>query len=193
MDSRMSANPAPIARHQIQIIHMAKKELLIDEEVYRDLLQQFGGTTSSKDLSFRAASRLIDHFVDAGFMIKEKNPKRAGCRIVCRQRPKRDAIPDNVIYLASPEQLDFIDALQKLITWKFSDGFSRWFVKYFGGKEEKRQRKIIFSPTASDVIEGLKKMYFHQHGCTCPLKAPVFKPVIMLVNNGDTMKLQAVT
>ncbi len=159
---------APIAAHQIKLIHMAVKDLGIEDEVYRRLLKDFGNVETSVEMSFRDASRLITHFVEKGFIIKSKVPRRA-CAAICRPRPKRDEIPDNVLFLASPDQLSFIDGLKKLVKWRRADGFERWCFKYFGTKTERSQQRIIYSPTASSVIEGLKGMYKSQNGCECPL------------------------
>ena len=58
-------------RKQIQIIHIAKQQLGLDDEIYRNILAQYGAT-SSKELSSAQALRLIKYFQEAGFRIRVK-------------------------------------------------------------------------------------------------------------------------
>lgn len=54
-------------------IHIAKKQLSMDEETYRAMLQLHGGVSSSKDLSPLGAARVLQHLERSGF-----KPKAAG-------------------------------------------------------------------------------------------------------------------
>ncbi|OON62304.1 GemA protein [Massilia sp. KIM] len=53
-------------------IHIAKKELGLDDETYRAMLQQHGGVTSSKDLTPLGAARVLQHLEKSGFKPKVK-------------------------------------------------------------------------------------------------------------------------
>ncbi|APF16974.1 protein of unknown function DUF1018 [Caldithrix abyssi DSM 13497] len=70
-------------KKQIQIIHIAKQQLGIDEDTYRDILGQYG-VKSSKDLTPEQAKGLIRYFQKFGFRIKIKyregmiTPKQIG-------------------------------------------------------------------------------------------------------------------
>lgn len=55
-----------INRKQIALIHVAKSKLNLGEEEYRDILEQFG-VSSSKDLSRKQFKELLNIFTDMGF------------------------------------------------------------------------------------------------------------------------------
>lgn len=61
----------------ISKIHVAKTQLGLDDEVYRQMLQRVTGKASSKDLTEREAGRLIAEFRAKGF-IEKSNPKTKG-------------------------------------------------------------------------------------------------------------------
>ncbi len=70
-------------KKQIQIIHIAKQQLGLDDATYREILAGYG-VKSSKDLTYNQAQWLIKHFQKAGFKIKVKyregmiTPKQIG-------------------------------------------------------------------------------------------------------------------
>jgi phage gp16-like protein len=57
-------------------IHIAKKQLGLDDETYRAMLQQHGGVTSSKDLTPLAAAKVLQHLERSGFKPKAGHGKR---------------------------------------------------------------------------------------------------------------------
>lgn len=65
-------------------IHIAKKQLGLDDETYRAMLLQHGGVTSAKDLTPLGAAKVLHHLEKAGFKPKAadhgKHPKPAAGR-----------------------------------------------------------------------------------------------------------------
>lgn len=64
-------------------IHIAKKQLGLDDDTYRAMLQQHGGVTSSKDLTPLGAAKVLQHLERSGFKPKaspDKRPKPAAGR-----------------------------------------------------------------------------------------------------------------
>ncbi|MFZ6675400.1 gp16 family protein [Undibacterium sp. Xuan67W] len=53
-------------------IHIAKKELALEDDAYRALLLQVTGKTSSKDLTWQGRKALLDHFKKIGWKPKGK-------------------------------------------------------------------------------------------------------------------------
>lgn len=51
-------------------IHIAKKELGLDDDTYRAMLHNVAGVTSSKDLDAAGAARVIDHLKRCGWQPK---------------------------------------------------------------------------------------------------------------------------
>lgn len=57
-------------------IHIAKKQLNMDEETYRAMLLTHGGVKSSQDLTPEGINKVIRHLEQAG--VKFTNPKKHG-------------------------------------------------------------------------------------------------------------------
>jgi hypothetical protein len=139
------------------MIHTAVAKLSLSDDEYRDILQGHFKVSSSTELNYFQASKLIDYFKTLGFKI----PKRK--RFTPGTPSKQDYIsiprknrPPNVFVLPSRDQLEMVDALAGKIKWLVEDGFQRWLQKYF------KITKIKTEWEASNVIEGLKKMLDHQ-------------------------------
>lgn len=56
-----------IAKSTLAKIHIAKKQLAMDEDSYRAMLRSVGGVESSRDLTPLAASRVLRHLERSGF------------------------------------------------------------------------------------------------------------------------------
>ena len=83
------SRPAPRdpRRQQLARIHMAKKQLGLDEDTYRSLLKRVGGAESSAAMSTAQRNAVIAEFVRLGF----KNGDQAGRRRVFPGKPKNTA------------------------------------------------------------------------------------------------------
>lgn len=69
----------PFRRSLYAKIEIAKKELALDDDAYRDIIaQRFDGKTSRTQLGTAQLGELIDHFKSLGFKPKRNPPKRAG-------------------------------------------------------------------------------------------------------------------
>jgi glucosamine 6-phosphate synthetase-like amidotransferase/phosphosugar isomerase protein len=150
-----------IDKTQIRLIHVAKSQLKIGEENYREMLRAWYGVESSKALTYDQASALIDELKRIGFRLKTK--RVASPCAMCATYERREKLPDDVIVLASREQLLKIGHLREDVQWKAWDGYVRWLRKYFG------IRQVRTSPEASAVIEGLKGLLMSQKRCTCAI------------------------
>ena len=128
-----------ITKAQIQLIHIAKNQLGMDDDMYRDMLSNLFARRSSKDLTYDQAVELIDHLRACGFIIRSK--KQSG----------------NIIHLTTPAQRRLIDVLSRRYTWRCRNGFTLWLNR----QREKGNIKSIALNEASDarwVIEKLKQM-----------------------------------
>ena len=123
-------------------IHIAKKELGLDEETYREVLNSECGVRSAKFLSNEQAFKVIRRFKDSGWLSKSKAKKY--------DDQKGD------IYSATPGQKRKIEVM--------------WHDLYRGNEETKHLRQFLFNhfkvsdirfldkDKAYDVIEALKAM-----------------------------------
>lgn len=124
---------------QLALIHVAKKELGLQEEDYRSILDLYGGVSSAKNLTLEGFERVMEHLERLGFKSSNnKQPARA---------PHRD--PDGAPF---PAQLKMIEHHFETL------GFH---------EAERRQglcRRVIKKPwpqtraEANKVFEALKAM-----------------------------------
>jgi hypothetical protein len=130
----MKTGNKPSSR-QLALVHVAKKQLGLSEEEYREILKSHGGVESAKFLDDWGVDRVLRFFHTLGF--KEK-----------RRVPKRD-----LTILASKSQHGLIYGLMKDLGWSQErlNGFvDRMTAKDYPEELTKRE--------ASMVIEGLKAM-----------------------------------
>lgn len=57
---------------EIKLIHVGRRELGLDEETYRAMLEQVAGVKSSKDLDAQGRKKVLDHMKVKGFKVKSK-------------------------------------------------------------------------------------------------------------------------
>ena len=129
---------------QIKLIHIAKGQLGLPDEVYRDMLFGLFKAESSKDLTPAQADTLIDEFKARGFQIVARHP-----------RPPKRAKGKNVVHLASQKEIDKLNAVASLIHWKAENGLALFLEKRVGIKGGKART----AGEAYRAIEALKKMF----------------------------------
>jgi phage gp16-like protein len=71
----MKPEAATQRAREIQLIHVARRELKLDEDAYRDLMETVTGRRSSKDLNDRQRHRFIEHLKKIGFTPKRAAPQ----------------------------------------------------------------------------------------------------------------------
>jgi hypothetical protein len=123
-----------INSRQKALLHVAKAQLRLTNEEYRDILRAHGGAESSKYLDEIGMERVMTFFQSLGF--KTKQARRANLRL-----------------RASESQIGLIYHLRQNLGWvpKRLYGF---ILKMTGEDHPERLTK----EQASNVIEGLKKM-----------------------------------
>jgi phage gp16-like protein len=94
-------------------IHIAKKQLGLDEETYRAMLLQHGGASSSKDLTIIGAAKVLAHLERCGF-----KPKAAA-----RPRP---AVGADRQALMRKVEAQLADAK---LSWAYADGMAKRICK----------------------------------------------------------------
>lgn len=126
-----------IREREIRLIHVAKRELQLDDDTYRSMLWSIARVKSSKDLDFTGRKKVLDHLKARGFKVKNspanKNATDAEYRKV-RALWKE-------LHAAGAVEHDTDEAV-------------RAYVKRMTKKED---FKFLNSWQARTVIEGLKK------------------------------------
>jgi phage gp16-like protein len=57
---------------EIKLIHIAKRDLQLDDETYRAMLWSIARVRSAKDLDFTGRKKVLDHLKARGFKVKAK-------------------------------------------------------------------------------------------------------------------------
>ena len=141
---------AAISKAQIKSIHVALARQGIDDDTYRAKLRLLFNVSSCTQLNRRQASILLKT-LGRPLAPVPSTPKR-------KQNKRRAApapVPDNVIRLATPDQLRLITDLVGEITWRTDGGYLSWLNKSFGLCRPRT------ATDASKIIEGLKGIKSH--------------------------------
>jgi phage gp16-like protein len=64
--------PQTLRDREIKLIHVARRELGLDEETYRAMLNMVVGVKSAADLDAAGRQKLLDHMKSKGFKVKSK-------------------------------------------------------------------------------------------------------------------------
>lgn len=105
-----------IPRNKIAQIHIAKAQLGLDDDAYRELLQRSAGVASAKDLTVMTVGKVINELKRLGF--KPKAPKTAG-RKAPRPPKTRAAVMSKIeAILAEAER-----------PWAYADAMARHMFK----------------------------------------------------------------
>lgn len=124
----------PISKEKLAVIHIAKAQIGLDDDLYREILLQEANVESSKYLTDVTFDKVMKRLKGLGFRQNQKAKK---------QNP--NALP-------GPWQLEKIETLYKQLGWtdlKRQQGFAQ------------RQIKKPWPQTRADanrIIEGLKAM-----------------------------------
>lgn len=125
-----------ITAKQKALLHVAKQELGLDDDLYRLILEQEANVSSSKDLTKEGFEKVLKRFRKLGFRRRRKPEER---------RPRADELPGT-------RQLKMIEHLYEDLGWRE------------GSRRIGFQKKVIGRPwpqtraEANKIIEALKSM-----------------------------------
>lgn len=128
---------APTAR-QISVIHVAKKQLGLSEEIYRAILINKGGVESAADLDRTGFEAVMAYLTACGF-------RSTWTQRTFGRRPG----------MASPRQVDLVRDLWK--DWSGGKGeaeLNHWLENSYGVSA----LRFLDAPTIAKAIAGLKAM-----------------------------------
>ena len=64
--------PPPNRQRLIRLIHVAKRDLSMDDDTYRAILQRIGKKASSADLTIPELEKVLEHLKRSGFKVRAK-------------------------------------------------------------------------------------------------------------------------
>lgn len=116
----------PIGRKKKALVHIAKEDLRLDDESYRQILRGVAGVESSAQLTTQGFERVMKRFQDMGFRGLLPDPYQPA--------PKGRLIPSGSpqgLESITPSQQKFIDYLLEKLDWneERADAFCRRIVK----------------------------------------------------------------
>ena len=144
--------PPPITPGQIKLIHVMLTRQKIDDDSYRELLEELYGVDTCKKLTRKQANELLTR-LGAGQKPKPAKPKPA---------PPRRRDP-NVVALATPAQHQLIHDLIHEVKWRMQPpaaAYAAWL------QNNQSLAKVRTTAEAARVIRGLKALKAHQQGGT---------------------------
>lgn len=68
----MSNSAADLRKRELAQIHIARQQLGMDDDTYRDMLWSVARVRSAADLDWVGRKRVLDHLVGCGFKVKPK-------------------------------------------------------------------------------------------------------------------------
>lgn len=152
---------AVISKQQISTIKMAQGLLGIADDDYRNMLEERYGVRSCTKLTNAQAGHFITELQCKGFTLKvtgqkaktEGTTKVAGKTFLPRDSYRRHGRgTGKVITLATPEEIDKINALAGLFTWREVNGLTLFLER----RMKLKDGKVRTSVDAEKAIEGLK-------------------------------------
>jgi hypothetical protein len=134
---------AGITKEQKALLHVAKAQLGLEDDIYRGILHQEAGVSSSKDLTLIGFDRVMKRLKQLGFRRKAKP-------VIKQRRPG----------MASPEQIWKINDLARQLGWQDNPKRLAGFVKKYANIE-----RLEWLPhgKAWRIIEALKKLVERQN------------------------------
>ncbi len=61
----------------IQLIHVAKRDLKLEDDIYRSILQRIGGMSSTLEMTVPNLMLVLQHMKDSGFKVRTTKPAKA--------------------------------------------------------------------------------------------------------------------
>ncbi|MEW5804074.1 MAG: regulatory protein GemA [bacterium] len=155
-----------ISKAQIALLHVAKNELRLDDDIYRDMLKNVAGVSSAADMPRDKFNAMLSHLKAYGFEMRKKPGTAA--------RKKYDELAGRA-GMATPAQLRYIELqfVQYLqLKGQLHDdgplsaddrktvdfGLRHYLKKYFKAEDF----RFLTKTAASSAIEGLKNALIHE-------------------------------
>lgn len=147
-----------LSREQLALVHVAKRDLGLTDEVYRDILHVETGRESSKDLDRRGLDKLLARFASMGFQQGHLDGRARG------GRPKVPPAADPT-ELPTPGQQGMIRHLWEDVGWPQGPRRTEFCQRVCGGHPWPQTRA-----EANQLIEALKAMVKRGYSDRVPRK-----------------------
>lgn len=139
-----------ISNEQKSLIHVAKSQLGLEDDIYREILRQEAGVMSAKDISLLGFEKVMKRFKQLGFVSKPKPQPQP-------EQKKRES--QSVNGLATKKEIWKIKQLVTELGWTDNPKRLNGFLKKYAGVE---RVEWLTHAKAWRVIEALKKLVARQ-------------------------------
>jgi len=78
MQQTRKTKTSDLRRRQLACIHIAKKELGLDDSTYREMLRSVAGVDSAADLDSQGRQKVISHLKPHGYRSVHKSARKSG-------------------------------------------------------------------------------------------------------------------
>jgi len=141
-------------RRDLAKIHIAKKQLGMDDETYRDMLLDVAGVKSAADLDDRGRSAVIKHLRKCGFTSTSKEPH--GYRST-----HKSAKASGMHKQSSPERAPLLSKIGAILadldlSWPYADGIAK---KMFGVDKARWLKPDQLHKVTAALIYHQKRTY----------------------------------
>lgn len=155
----------------IRVIHVARRELAMDDDTYRGILVQIGNASSAKDLSDSNLQKVLDHLKACGFKVRP-NKKRVSRPLASFpvdkkiralwlfahdlgivRDPSERALAAYVKRLAGVDALQWTDGDQVLT---LIESLKKWIMRYLPGRVSTLAPKVLALPMPDHVRDDLQ-------------------------------------
>jgi hypothetical protein len=146
----------PITKKQIALLHVARQELGLDDDIYHDMLESVLGVSSSTEITKGQFEKILDHLKSHGFSIKRKITKNK----------KYDEFK-NRSGMATPAQMRYLEVMfHEWLDLKYPDRDNKAYVgpglRYFLRKHYQADGlRFLSKDLAVKAIEGMKNALAH--------------------------------
>jgi hypothetical protein len=162
----------PLQRKLVAKVHIAKKELGLDDDVYQDVLQKVTGLASTRDMSDRQLEATLAEFKRLGWVPKTAKGKRPSakpqirfiwslwaemCRLGIPKDPTRAGLRAFVLrntHVSDPEWLNPTQA-SAILT-----GLKAWKLREVGTRSKTTQNEVLQNspcPVTSSEPQGVAR------------------------------------
>ena len=138
-----------LPKSKLAILHIAKKQLGLDDQTYRDALEAYGGVRSSAGLDYKGFVAVVKHFEKCGFQSDFSKRKATAQKTPQTKRPGS----------ASDKQIRMIYALWFGMPSYYEKGKEYAALRGFLQKRFRMAHENFLTfQKAHAVIEALKKI-----------------------------------
>lgn len=157
----------------IRLIHVARRELAMDDDTYRDVLQRIGNVRSAADLDASKLQKVLDHLKACGFKVRPTRPTSSRPLAEDPESKKIRAIwlflhqigvvrdPSERALAAYVKRISGVDALQWTDgrqTLAVIESLKAWVMRFLPGKVKNQAAAVMALPITDRERQHLQAL-----------------------------------